>query len=152
MKVKTNELTKAALDWAIAQASGHAVYFKRHKILGYRIYFQANGFRFNPSEDWVAGGEIIEREDISVIRLENKSVPNEKGLWQGVYENQWAAVINMKHSVQTVYGHRGDDFGESYAVDASAIIGGTPLEAAMRCYVASKLGDTVEIPEELING
>jgi len=26
----------------------------------------------------------------------------------------------------------------------------TPLIAAMRCYVASKLGDEVEIPEELI--
>jgi len=25
----------------------------------------------------------------------------------------------------------------------------TPLIAAMRCYVASKLGDTVEIPKEL---
>lgn len=28
--------------------------------------------------------------------------------------------------------------------------GPTPLIAAMRCYVASKLGDTVEIPEELL--
>ena len=27
--------------------------------------------------------------------------------------------------------------------------GSTPLEAAMRCYVASKLGDEVEIPKEL---
>ena len=27
--------------------------------------------------------------------------------------------------------------------------GPTPLIAAMRCYVASKLGDTVELPEEL---
>ena len=27
----------------------------------------------------------------------------------------------------------------------------TPLIAAMRCYVASKLGDEVEIPEELTN-
>lgn len=27
--------------------------------------------------------------------------------------------------------------------------GPTPLSAAMRCYVASKLGDEVEIPEEL---
>lgn len=27
----------------------------------------------------------------------------------------------------------------------------TPLVAAMRCYVASKLGDEVEVPEELIN-
>jgi hypothetical protein len=28
-------------------------------------------------------------------------------------------------------------------------LGPTPLIAAMRCYVASKLGDEVEIPEEL---
>ncbi len=27
--------------------------------------------------------------------------------------------------------------------------GPTPLIAAMRCYVASKLGDEIEIPEEL---
>ena len=27
--------------------------------------------------------------------------------------------------------------------------GDTPLIAAMRCYVASKLGDKIEIPEEL---
>jgi hypothetical protein len=27
--------------------------------------------------------------------------------------------------------------------------GPTPLIAAMRCYVAAKLGDTVEIPEDL---
>lgn len=28
-------------------------------------------------------------------------------------------------------------------------IGPTPLVAAMRCYVSSKFGDTVEVPEEL---
>jgi len=27
--------------------------------------------------------------------------------------------------------------------------GNTPLIAAMRCYVASKLGDEVEVPEEV---
>ena len=27
--------------------------------------------------------------------------------------------------------------------------GSTPLIAAMRCYVASKLGDTIEIPKEI---
>ena len=30
------------------------------------------------------------------------------------------------------------------------VSGKTPLEAAMRCFVASKLGDEVEIPEELL--
>ena len=29
--------------------------------------------------------------------------------------------------------------------------GKTPLVAAMRCYVASKLGDEVEVPEELLD-
>jgi hypothetical protein len=42
--------------------------------------------------------------------------------------------------------HKYDDRieDESYTVD-----GPTPLIAAMRCYVASVLGDTVDIPEEL---
>lgn len=31
----------------------------------------------------------------------------------------------------------------------SAVIGPTPLIAAMRCYVASKLGDEVDVPKEL---
>ena len=31
-------------------------------------------------------------------------------------------------------------------------IGPTPLIAAMRCYVASKLGDEVELPKELLQG
>jgi hypothetical protein len=30
--------------------------------------------------------------------------------------------------------------------------GPTPLIAAMRCFVASKLGDDIEIPEELTKG
>jgi hypothetical protein len=30
------------------------------------------------------------------------------------------------------------------------MFGHTPLVAAMRCYVASKLGDTVEVPEEIL--
>ena len=28
--------------------------------------------------------------------------------------------------------------------------GATPLEAAMRCYVASKLGNKIEIPKEIV--
>ena len=30
--------------------------------------------------------------------------------------------------------------------------GHTPLVAAMRCYVASRIGDEVEVPEELLQG
>ena len=46
-----------------------------------------------------------------------------------------------------------EDYGDCWGaegVDAAEHFGPTPLIAAMRCYVASKLGDEVEIPEELI--
>ena len=38
------------------------------------------------------------------------------------------------------------DLSAETALGASAL---TPLIAAMRCYVASKLGDDVDVPEEL---
>ena len=37
---------------------------------------------------------------------------------------------------------------DMFGADCS-VYGDTPLIAAMRCYVTSKLGDEVEIPEEL---
>ena len=33
--------------------------------------------------------------------------------------------------------------------DGDDVFGGTPLTAAMRCYVVSKLGDEVEVPDDL---
>jgi hypothetical protein len=48
----------------------------------------------------------------------------------GLFADQWRAVMHL-------------DDGGIYQD------GTTPLIAAMRCYVASKLGDEVEIPEEL---
>lgn len=137
MKVKTSGLSGVALDWIVA-------------------YLEFNG-EYRPialpkySTDWVQGGPIIEREDISVIRLENKSIPNDKGFCQGVYVNNWGAVIKTHHDWSTVYGPQGDDWGQCYSIDASDIVEGpTALIAAMRCYVTSKLGDVVDIPDELV--
>jgi hypothetical protein len=72
------------------------------------------------STDWCQGGPIIEREKIDLIYDER--VP------------QWAAIY--------FYLPEGPEPDEYY--------GPTPLVAAMRCYVATKLGDTVSIPNELI--
>jgi hypothetical protein len=72
------------------------------------------------STDWAQGGPIVEREGM--------------GLWayqwneQGEAEQGWYAEDKDGDHVQT---------------------GPTPLIAAMRCYVASKLGEDVSIPEEL---
>lgn len=45
--------------------------------------------------------------------------------------------------------HMKKEFSDFYWI-ANGVRGQTPLIAAMRFYVASKLGDEVEIPEELI--
>ena len=76
---------------------------------------------FKYSTDWAQGGPIIERETcIAMLGRLNS------GIWQ----------------VQALYDIGQDKPGDYY-------YGPTPLVAAMRCYVASKLGDEVEIPEEL---
>jgi hypothetical protein len=71
------------------------------------------------STDWAAGGTIIEREGICVIEKSDRT---------------WTANI---------YRHTDLD------IPLYSEQGTTPLIAAMRCYVASKLGDKVDIPEEL---
>ena len=71
------------------------------------------------STDWAQGGPIIEREGINLDSY----------------------AKNPKWSAWTPAPDR--ESGEAQAY------GSTPLIAAMRCYVASKLGDEVELPTEL---
>ena len=74
---------------------------------------------FKPSTDWAQGGPIIEREEI------NLEMPRE-GLWTA---QMFAKPYNRR---------------VTHTASAE-----TPLIAAMRCYVASKLGDEIEVPDEL---
>jgi hypothetical protein len=75
---------------------------------------------YTPSTDWSQGGPIIEREGISIVQQGDAA--------------EWVA---------SVYNHHEDDWHLHTN-------GPTPLIAAMRCYVASKLGDDINIPEELL--
>jgi len=104
--MKTNELTGAALDWAVAEAQGHD-------------FPAADAFCgiFNPSTNWAQGGPIIEREGIGVYQ----------------YRGAWAAHCPLPNG----------------GLHACMENQPTPLIAAMRCYVASKLGADVDVPEEL---
>ena len=71
----------------------------------------------------------------------------------GDFTNDWAQggpIIEREEiSVNWANGqwqaHTGNDQDEYEQIE----YGPTPLIAAMRCYVAAKLGDEVEIPEEL---
>lgn len=48
---------------------------------------------------------------------------------------------------------KGKKFARMRSVDFRfGMFGDTNLEAAMRCYIVSKLGETVEIPDELVEG
>lgn len=74
------------------------------------------------STNWSQGGPIIERELIRVI------APTVRGV-------DWIARI--KRGLPSSMNRWFEETGP------------TPLIAAMRCYVASKLGGTVQIPREL---
>jgi hypothetical protein len=71
------------------------------------------------SIDWAQGGPIIEREKIGF----------------------WAYTLDEEGNENPGW------YAETFA--GSVATGPTPLIAAMRCYVASKLGDEVELPEEI---
>ena len=119
MKVKTNELSGAQLDWAVAKCEGVAVAYDR--MNGWwetsdPRYAEPNDPEvFSPSTNWAQGGLIIERERIAIWWAKWDDIDSAVPVWTAVRFNE------------------DDHFGP------------TPLIAAMRCYVASKLGEEVEI-------
>lgn len=140
--MKTAELTGSALDWAVAKCEWVPWTFETAttaEIISDCHY----------STDWAAAGPIIERERISIIRMEDGSIPDKDGYWQCVYAPRWAAVVGYKHTMSTVFPSYMGVIGEGYEVDSEALIGSTPLEAAMRTYVAKRLGNDIEVPGEL---
>ena len=116
MKIKTQDLTGPALDWAVAKCEDNFhEYLEPTQPLRYAN--EDGGLTgWSPSTDWAQGGPIIEREQISLV-----APHDEIKVWEA-----W---------------HPTNACTESY--------GPTPLIAAMRCYSASKLGDEIEVPEEI---
>lgn len=124
--MKTNELTGPALDWAVAKCEGKDNDCEMHagNVLYGRV---TSGFiQYKPSTDWAQGGPIIEREGLTL------------DLTDVLFDHETDACIQLDKPVW--WASKGEVTGR----------GPTPLIAAMRCYVASKLGDEVEIPEELM--
>ena len=121
MKVETSQLAGAALDWAVAKC-------EELKSEGAEaVASRSVRLGVSPSTNWAVGGPIIEREQIAL-----QYYPD------GGHENggEWLACV--------LSGKDDDGFDNTIVTD-----GPTPLIAAMRCFVASKLGEEVEISEEL---
>jgi hypothetical protein len=122
--MKTSELRGTALDWAVAKAEGVTCAVWQ----GMAVDAFSNPLMYH--DDWALGGPIIEREKISLIWMEF------------VDEQYWLASIDAVRHEHEMFG--GIDLPYEYEVRGDA-----PLVAAMRCYVASKLGDEVQLPEGL---
>ena len=122
-KMKTSELTGVLLDWAVAKCEGRGIEFDDPSD----PWLTRDGISdqplhsYTPSTEWAQGGPIIERGGMS-MRYSEKDA-----------RGAWYAVLGPNRFLSP--DHEGS--------------GPTPLIAAMRCYVASKLGDEIEIPEEL---
>jgi hypothetical protein len=139
--IKVSELTGASLDWAVQMAEGY--------VQPDPIAFARNIFK--PSTDWAQGGPIIERERISVIRLEDDEKADKNGFWIPGRVPVYASVIGEYFSEDQFCNGYGEAICDTYYIDCELVTKGpTPLIAAMRCYVASKMGDTIEVPEELL--
>ena len=61
MKIKTLELTDAALDWAVAWAENITI---KH-FSG--VFYLLDGDEWNPTRNWAQGGPIIERQEIAIF-------------------------------------------------------------------------------------
>lgn len=124
--VKVSEVVGDTLDWLVAKCEGHesrcAWMLEKEGYIAWQNYEQAWGNPIPPySTDWAVGGPIIEREK---VQLQTS-------------EGEW--VASTPKAVE-IGGYR------TYCFTSDP----TLLIAAMRCYVASKLGNTVEVPEELL--
>lgn len=121
MKIKTNELTGNPLDWAVSSIEEPGL---SRRLNTWKYKWNKGLLRY--SVDWGLAGPIIDREGISIVQ--------EAGYdwWQAAIEVQLGSMF-------------GTDLCGSHRQE-----GPTALTAAMRCFVASRLGEEVEVPEELM--
>lgn len=118
---KVSDLEGVTLDYFVCKAAGLLDAHRNYaRPLSFATHWMSAGSKFlHPSTDWANGGLIIERERIDVISDAPATV-----CWTAkMHDDNFDCIAHMD--------------------------GPTPLIAAMRCYAASKLGDTVEVPEEL---
>ena len=108
-----------------SELTGAALDWAVAKCEGYRLDLVPEG-NYSPSTDWAQGGPIIDRMKL------NRLTTNALG---GYTASVKLTRINTDDDAYMVWTHGS---------------GPTPLVAAMRCYVASKLGDDVDVPKELL--
>lgn len=126
MKIKTKTLSGIALDWLVAKCEGkveQGVYGTPElSESGLHLHYcdVLLSHPYSPSTDWAEGGPLIQRERMEVMPC------------MDVLVEKWIASHCLRQSKW------------------SQECGPTPLIAVMRAFCCSKLGDEVDIPEELL--
>lgn len=143
IEVRTENLSEAALDYAAAQVAGVPFFrmgagwpgnseVNEAARLGPVIIMDLmNKLRFeagscfvawSPSTEWSQAGVLVERLEVTIYAARH--------MWKKA--DGWGAQIYIANHPLILRGE-------------------TPLIAACRAIVASKLGDTVKIPKELVH-
>lgn len=137
-QIKVSEATPIQLDWLVAKCNGTIAMRCGAGPSAYLAYIPKRSTykRWEPTRNWKQGGPLIEREKISLEFMDN-------------FET-WSASI-VREDGQDRESYSDDQDRESYTVEQESFVGygPTPLIAAMRCYCCAKLGDEIEIPQEL---
>lgn len=100
--------------------------------------------------DWAVAKCIGHVDDETIIR---RLEPDEEG-WFIAYSTDWAqGGPIIEREIITLDFDGGTDW-QARDFDSQQILahGPTPLIAAMRCYVASKMGEEIELPDGLLEG
>lgn len=144
MKVKTSELTDAALDWAVGKCRG--VEARNNKTVFFVLFESGSSeeleFDCFAENDAHAIEQCLDAyPGCSVDRVEWLEPFRPSESWA-----QGGPIIEQEGITLTHQAHR----WVAQTDDDIFAWGATPLIAAMRCYVASKLGDEVEVPDELV--
>ncbi len=125
MKIKTDNLEGIQLDWVVAHLNKETIQIGNitacNKIIGKCLAW------VNHKDDF---GTIT--YEPSIEWSQGGPIIERERIELGSYADQWQATMHLEDG--SIFEH-----------------GPTPLIAAMRCYVASKLGNEINIPEALIN-
>ena len=90
----------------------------------------------------------------ALVQLSRRVPGKDSGFFLSKYSTDWAKggpiIERERILIQPELGKEGSgNAWNAISMHDTEAYGPTPLIAAMRCYVASKLGDVVKIPEEL---
>lgn len=142
--MKTNELTGAALDWAVAKCENRTILHDPMKIdwRGYWIWEET------PSGK---GGIILSESVYQKIgpttKPSTKPETQQRGYSPSTNWQQGGPII--ERAGIDVCKVCPDTWRATPLHSTKWNNGHTPLVAAMRCYVASKLGDEINVPSLL---